>query len=78
MTTLNGSDFAKQVFHLCFFSIFSIHAINIDAYVLNGKQPRLAILGVAGDAGNPRRRNMRGIDRQNVIASLAGQIERSY
>ena len=29
-----------------FFSIFSIHAINIDALVLNGKQPRLAILGV--------------------------------
>ena len=58
MATLNGSDSAKQVFRLCF-SIFSIHAINIAASTCF-KQPRLAILGVAGATpGNPRRREAR-------------------
>ena len=45
----------NRYFVCVFFSIFSIHAINIAASTCF-KQPRLAILGVAGATpGNPRR-----------------------
>ena len=46
----------RSRYFVCVFSIFSIHAINIAASTCF-KQPRLAILGVAGATpGNPRRR----------------------
>ena len=49
MATLNGSGSAKQVFRLCFFYLF--HPRNQHSRIIYTcfKQPRLAILGVAGD-----------------------------